>query len=68
MSISSSMPSRPTLLTTSALAGITPETQHASVSANAGETVPQGRDATTPIFYILLGFIMVSLILGMFPQ
>ena len=68
MSISSSMPSRPTLLTTSALAGTAPETQHASVSVNAGDAVPQGRDATTPIFYILLGFIMVSLIFGLFPR
>jgi len=68
MSISNSMPSRRTLLTTSALAGTTPETPHPSVSANAGEAAPQGRDATTPFFYIILGFIMVSLIFGLFPQ
>ena len=62
MSMSNSMPPRPTLLTTPALGEIASEAPLASVSAN-----PQARDATTPMFYIILGFIMVSLILGLFP-
>ena len=64
MSMSNSMPPRPTLLTTAALAETVSEAPPAPVSAN-----PQAGDATTRIFfYVLLGFIMISLIFGLFPQ
>jgi hypothetical protein len=61
-----SVPSRPTLLTTAALAE--PAAVVRPASAVTKDTNPQARDATTPAFYILLGFIMISLILGLFPQ
>lgn len=66
MPTSNSVPSRPTLLTTAALAE--PATKARSASADTSDANPQARDATTLFFYILLGFIMVSLILGLFPQ
>ena len=63
MSMSNSMPPRPTLLTTAALSETASEAPPASVAAN-----PQARDATTPMFYLILGFIMISLIFGVFPR
>jgi hypothetical protein len=74
MSMPNYLPSRPTLLTTSALSGTIQEARPASVSvsvsvsANVADADPRARDATTPFFYILLSFIMVSLVFGLFPQ
>lgn len=68
MSISSNSASRPTLLTTAALAEPAPQARRTFNSVDAGAANPVSRDATTPLFYILLGFIMVSLVFGLFPQ
>jgi hypothetical protein len=68
MSMSNSLPSRPTLLTTAVLAGTAAQVRPASVSAHAGDADPQAGDATTPTFYLLLVFIMVSLLYGVFPR
>jgi hypothetical protein len=67
MTMSHTMPSRPTLLTISALSGIAPE-RTAPVRAGAGTGERQATDPTTPLFYILLGLIMTSLIFGLFPR
>jgi hypothetical protein len=63
MPMSHSLPPRPTLLTTAVLAG--PAQGPRPAPANADR---QAKDATTPVFYILLSLIIVSLVLGVFPQ
>ena len=65
MPMANSMPSRPSLLTIAALAETGPATRPASKSSEAGQAPPQVCDATTPLFYILLGLIMLALILGL---
>ena len=65
MPMSHSLPPRPTLLTTAVLAGTAQEERPASRKTAAD---PRASNATTPGFYILLGFIIVSLVLGVFPQ
>jgi hypothetical protein len=59
------MSSRPTLLTTAALTETAPDAPAAVAPDRAN---PQVRDATTPLFYMLLGFIMLSLVVGVFAQ
>ena len=65
MPMANSMPSRPSLLTIAALAETGPATRPAPNSGEAGQATPQIRDATTPLFYILLSLIMLALILGL---
>jgi hypothetical protein len=65
MPMSHRLPSRPTLLTTAVLAGTAQEPRPASPNTTAKSPA---RNATTPVFYILLSFIIASLILGVFPQ
>jgi hypothetical protein len=68
MTMSNSMPSRPTLLTTPALTGIVPEGRPVSVSASVSDANPPARDAMALAFYVLLGFIMASLVYGLLPR
>jgi hypothetical protein len=63
MPMSHSLPPRPTLLTTAVLAATEQEERHAPANPDR-----RAKDATTPVFYILLSFIIASLVLGVFPQ
>ena len=64
MSMSNSMPSRPTLLMTPALTGYAEEPQTAPAPTEIA--VANSRDGTTPAFYALLCLIMMSLVCGLF--
>jgi hypothetical protein len=65
MPMSHSLPSRPTLLTTAVLTGTAQEQRPVSPKTAAE---PPAINTTTPGFYILLSFIIASLVLGVFPQ
>ena len=67
MSMAHSMPSRPSLLTVAALTETAPATPPAYGPGEGAQASTQTRDVTTPLFYILLSFIMLSLILGLLP-
>lgn len=67
MSMTSTLPRRPTLMTIPALENSAMEARISGPDATSPTHAPSIDEKTGPFFYAILSFIILALVLGVFP-